>query len=179
MPKAAKLDVITEDLLPGQETAAQTGTGEEQPTPEEELQTSEAGEQPEAVTEAEDVEEPNTTVFEYLKHRFTAEERLKLSEQLSQAVMERSAAEEELQTVKADFKSRITRAEATIADCARKINTGYEMRNVECELVKDFTTNTIRYQRLDTGEIVRERAMTSEERQRTLELVAPPTPQSL
>lgn len=162
MPKAARIGGVTDELPPGQEAGAQTGISEPAPHT------------PDNDDRAGADEETPKTVSEYLKHHFTAEERLKLSEQLSQAVMERSAAEEELQTVKADFKSRITRAEATIADCARKINTGYEMRSVECELVKDFATNTVRYRRLDTGEIVRERAMTAVERQRSLELVSPP-----
>jgi hypothetical protein len=44
------------------------------------------------------------------------------------------------------------------------------MRNVDVEIHKDFDTNTVRTYRTDTNEMIRERAMSAEERQMALEL---------
>jgi hypothetical protein len=196
MAKHSQAKVVTEEVLPiqvvpGNEEEINLPTDEDQfSSAEEHQQESSAPEQlteeqlvahnlaAEAAERAEDLDklqeephEPRKTVTEFLKCRLTRAEKLQLSEEMSQAVVEKNTAEEELQTVKADFKSRITRAETTIADCARKINSGYEMRNVECEVIKDYRTNSVEYMRLDTYEIFRSRAMKQEERQRSLELV--------
>lgn len=51
---------------------------------------------------------------------------------------------------------------------------GYEYRPVECALSADFARAEIKITRMDTGEIVEQRPMTAEERQRELALSTNP-----
>lgn len=48
------------------------------------------------------------------------------------------------------------------------VSSGEEMRDVDCEDCFDYMTAKVSRARLDTGEIVLERPMTSEERQRSM-----------
>lgn len=50
----------------------------------------------------------------------------------------------------------------------RKVRTGREQRTVTCERIFDFSENTVTEVRLDTSEQIGQRAMTYDERQRTL-----------
>jgi hypothetical protein len=76
--------------------------------------------------------------------------------------------EADLKAVKSQFNARIDKLTAERAEADIKINAGWEFRTVECEVIKEFTTNTARTIRLDTNELVRERALTIEERQQSL-----------
>ncbi|MBW1937119.1 MAG: hypothetical protein JRI84_16565, partial [Deltaproteobacteria bacterium] len=58
---------------------------------------------------------------------------------------------------------------------AQKIRQGSEMRLVKCRVEQDFLTNSVKTYRLDTGELVEERAMTAEERQMMLMQETEPT----
>lgn len=53
---------------------------------------------------------------------------------------------------------------------AEKIRSGYEHKDIECKRELDYRLGTVIITRLDTGEIVEERPMDTEERQRKLDL---------
>ena len=76
--------------------------------------------------------------------------------------------EADLTAVKSQFKARIDKFTAERSETDAKINAGWEFRTVECEVIKDYSNTTIRTVRQDTGELVRERTMTIEERQQSL-----------
>ena len=79
-------------------------------------------------------------------------------------------AEDELASVKSQYKARITSAEGRRNEYSSIINAGHQQKTVECHQVKDFTANTITVIRLDTMEVVgTPRAMTALERQRYLD----------
>lgn len=78
-------------------------------------------------------------------------------------------AEDSLAAVKSQFKSRIDAATAKRNEYSAIINAGCEYKPVDCKLIKDYGVNTITVVRLDTGEIVSERAMSMAERQRGLD----------
>lgn len=109
-------------------------------------------------------------IKETLRCQLTAPEKAGLSEIMTQAIMEKEDAEESLKAVKAQFKSEIAAKEASIKTCAQKLNAGFEMRQVDCHLIRDYRDSTIRVIRLDTGKQVSERTMTIDERQRGLGL---------
>lgn len=109
-------------------------------------------------------------IKETLRCQLTAPEKAGLSETMTQAIMEKEDSEESLKAVKAQFKSDIAAQDATIKACAQKLNAGFEMRQVDCHLIRDYRDNTIRVIRLDTMAQVSERTMTMDERQRGLDL---------
>jgi len=123
---------------------------------------------PEPAVEVEDAPAKVETCKEYLKYTFTPDEREALASEMSRNIVDLSSAREELDTIKAQYKSRITALEGEVSGSARKLHAGYEMRNIECRVERDYDAKLIRIYRLDSGDLVREKAMTTEELQRRL-----------
>lgn len=99
-----------------------------------------------------------------LKVIFGEDELKEFSGQLARATEELCAAEEEKKAITAQFKERTESAKMTALALSRKINSGYDMRYVDCELkMDDPRVGEVTIIRLDTGEIVRTRPMTDEE----------------
>ncbi len=107
---------------------------------------------------------------EYLKYVFSLEEKRELADKLALAVMNKDEAEASLKSAQTQIKSKIALHEAELVSFAEKLRSGFEMRNIECEVIKDFEHGIIMITRKDTGEIVTERKMTIEERQKKLPL---------
>ena len=112
------------------------------------------------------------TIKRQLLYKFTGSELKKISQEMAYTVGELDAVEQEKKDTAAAFKDRMEVLSNKIKDAAHKINSGQEQRLIDCEVVKNFDLNVVRVYRLDTGEIVEERAMTTEERQRELDLRA-------
>lgn len=130
----------------------------------------EPGAEPTTLAEAaEQASTETTTIVEILPVPLTDAEHKEISKMMAAANQEIVQAEIELKAVKTQYKSRMESAEARRQEYSDIINAGHRQRQVECHLVKDFTTNTITLIRLDTGEIVRTRTMTTAERQRGLD----------
>jgi hypothetical protein len=110
-----------------------------------------------------------------VRHPFTPQETGDLAQEMAQAVARLDELEAEFGEVKAAFKEKMAKAKKTVKSCAAKIRQGFEMRLVECRMEKEFATNAVRLYRLDTAELVEERAMTVEERQRSLHVAEPPS----
>ncbi len=66
------------------------------------------------------------------------------------------------------WKDRIRGIEARAADLATKAHAGEEARSVECNEVFDYRLGEVRVERVDTGEKLETRPMTTEERQPSL-----------
>jgi hypothetical protein len=113
-----------------------------------------------------DVKTRNTT--ENLKCILTDDEIRRYGIAQARANAEIARAEEELQSVKSQYKSRIDAAAATRNDMAQRINNGYEFRPVECIERWDYDSNVIGVMRTDTYETVSRRTMTRDEMQRKL-----------
>jgi len=107
---------------------------------------------------------------EFLKYYFTVAERAEASDFMAQAYLRRQVLEEELTQVKAQYKSDITKLETEISDNARKLNSGYEMRNTDCYAFMDYDNKQVIIRRADTGEVVKVREMTTSELQMKLPL---------
>jgi hypothetical protein len=97
--------------------------------------------------------------------KFTDEEKRDFARELAQAIGDREGSESEKKRVDAQLKADIERHTETAADRARKLRVGHEYRDVECEDQFDYNDLIVRTIRLDTGERVGERVMTTDERQ--------------
>ena len=104
-------------------------------------------------------------ITQHLKVTLTDEQKKGYSEEIAQAVEEVAEGQNELKFVSTEIKARIQTSEAKLKELANKIRAGYEMKPVECLQTMDFSNGTVKIVRLDTDEIVLERAMTVEERQ--------------
>jgi hypothetical protein len=102
---------------------------------------------------------------EYVKYFFTEEERRDLATELAQKVSDQQIAEDEKKAIMSDLKSKIDSLAAQSNSLATRLNSGYEMRHIKCEVIKDFKNGRVQHMRTDTGEIVRDRKMTDEDRQ--------------
>ena len=107
-------------------------------------------------------------IKEYLKCHLTEKEKTELSAKIAKAISDRTSAEAKLKEVSASIKAQIAQLDAEISEKALQINNGYEYRNVECRMDKDYRLGSVTITRLDTGEVIRERPMTAEERQMEL-----------
>ena len=107
-------------------------------------------------------------IKEYLKCQLTEKEKTELSAKIAKAISDRASAEAKLKEVSASIKAQIAQLDAEISEKALQINNGYEYRNVECRMDKDYRLGSVTITRLDTGEVIRERPMTAEERQMEL-----------
>lgn len=108
-------------------------------------------------------------VSEFLKYEFTEEETRQKSKQLALAVQQQTTAQEEQKAAAAQFKERIEGCASQIGRLSREINTGWEMRTIECDVFFHVPTQGMkRIMRPDTGEIVREEPMLSHELQEEL-----------
>ena len=107
-------------------------------------------------------------IKEYLKCQLTEKEKTELSAKIAKAISDRASAEAKLKEVGASIKAQIAQLDAEISEKALQINNGYEYRNVECRMDKDYRLGSVTITRLDTGEVIRERPMTAEERQMEL-----------
>ena len=113
-----------------------------------------------------DVKTRNT--MESLKCILTDDEIRRYGIAQARANAEIARAEEELQSVKSQYKFRIDAAAATRNDMAQRINNGYEFRQVECTERWDYGSNVITVFRTDTWETVSRRTITRDEMQRKL-----------
>jgi len=109
-------------------------------------------------------------ITEYLKCPLTDQELKREAEKMANAFSKLSELEGTLKSAKKQIESEIAKVEADLSLAVEKYRSTFEMRNVECEVEKNFQTNTVTVIRLDTLEIIRERALTGEERQLMLDL---------
>lgn len=108
-------------------------------------------------------------ITKYLKYEFTETEMKEMSANMARATIENRNAADELKAVQAQFKSRIESAKNQADELARKIDQGYEYRNTECRVERDFAAVKVRVYRTDTGEMIESRDMTAKERQLRLD----------
>lgn len=109
-------------------------------------------------------------ITEALKYTFTPNELVDLAREQARELNKKSFLEDELDQIKQDFKSKLTRCEANVSDCTRRISAGYEMRSVRCLVLKFRPEHDKAIViRTDSGEVLRVRKLSSEEKQLTLD----------
>lgn len=103
---------------------------------------------------------------EYVKYQFTKDERNEMSLEAVREIQEREQAENDLKSIKSQFKSKIDGLSARILELTNKVNNGWEMRNVKCRLSFDYYDRKVRFYAIEgpSGEgPVKERRMTLDE----------------
>lgn len=114
------------------------------------------------------------TTEELLRYTFSPEEKQILSDKLALACQEKYTAEEEKKSAMAGFNKRINEEAANMNHLSRLVNNGWEMRGIACRVEYNCpVAGTKRITRTDTGELVREVAMTGSEYQDTILFVDP------
>lgn len=103
----------------------------------------------------------------YLRCVLTEDERRQIASDMAQAVCIKDALDNEMASIKAQFNAKVKEAEAKISGSAEKIRAGYEMREVDVEVVIDHEEGYVTETRTDTGEIITSRKLTPAERQMT------------
>ena len=109
-------------------------------------------------------------VFERAKWKFTDEENAELARTVTQKVKEIETLEDEKKSATAQMNADIKRAKLDCATAAQKHRDGWEFRDTECRVEKDYDTKVVRYIRIDEGTVVRQRKMYPEELQEKLDL---------
>jgi len=117
-----------------------------------------------AKTKAEDAVK-TTHETRNLKCKLTKEELEVAADTLARKLDEADAAEDEKKSVAEEYKSRVTALEAEAKVQRHLVRNKYTFRNVDCQLVLNFTTGTAVCNRLDTGETVEARPLNHEEKQ--------------
>lgn len=111
---------------------------------------------------------------EFLQYDFTKEELEEFSKELARQTIERSRLEQQKKEVDSQLKSQIEAANSQIALLAANISTGHMSRMIDCGILwHNPRQGRATICRIDTGEVVRERAMSYEEMQDRLPFEPP------
>ena len=105
------------------------------------------------------------TSDEFIKYVFNEDEKRDIAKNMATSVTMLQTAEDNLKAVKSQFKSEIDGYQAGINSAAQKLNNGYEMKTMECNVEYDHARQLVYFTRPDTLERVKERKMTSDEQQ--------------
>lgn len=105
------------------------------------------------------------SVYLQLPVALTQKELVTAAQTLTDALSRLDEIEEERKECLAGYKSQMAELTATAADLRTKVATGRADATVECERTYDYARGVVTTRRLDTGERVAERAMSTDEKQ--------------
>lgn len=80
-----------------------------------------------------------------IKYEFSKTEKADIATEMAQKVAELSELEDEKKAAMSSFKSRIDLVTAEVNNAANKLNTGYEYRNVQCLVERDYRAGKIHF----------------------------------
>lgn len=107
------------------------------------------------------------------KYEFDESELSNVARKLADKTQEADEVERQKKSAMATFKEKSEAIGSEIATAARLYKDGYEMRNIECVVERDFETGEVRYIRTDNGLVAHTSKMTMAERQRRIESMLP------
>lgn len=108
-----------------------------------------------------------------LRCELTKEELDELAGRLAEEQLELQELEEQKKAVTKDFAGKIEAVQARIRSGSNTFRQRWEMREVECVEVKNFLSGECYSTRLDTGEVLKRRKLTSAELERELPIEVP------
>jgi hypothetical protein len=114
------------------------------------------------------MESKRIAVREHLKCVLTETEIKAAGAQLARSYSEITDLEDQKKSSASNFKARIDISTAQASILARKIQNGYEFRDIDCEEVWNWDEKTVDVVRLDTFEVMKSRIMTAGELQQGL-----------
>ncbi len=100
-------------------------------------------------------------------------ERRAKGQEIARAIEEISTLEEEKKAATRDLNEQIKTARKHVAELARHLREGSELRIIDCREDPEYRTGTMRIVRSDNGEVVEVRALKPSERQAPLFEVKP------
>ena len=106
---------------------------------------------------------------EFIKYIFTEEEKREIAGEMAQKIVNLQQTEDDLKAIKSDYKSQMDGIQAGINSAATKMTSGYEMRSMKCQVLPNYEKKVWEYIRVDTGELVKEKRMTSNDLQMEFE----------
>lgn len=106
---------------------------------------------------------------EFIKYIFTESELKEIASEMAQKIVNLQQTEDDLKAIKSDYKSQIDGIQAGINSAATKMTSGYEMRSIKCQVIPNYEKKIWEYIRVDTGELVKEKRMTSNDLQMEFE----------
>jgi hypothetical protein len=109
-----------------------------------------------------------STTTRQLPVRLTDDELLVFGKKLVKSMRESATAEGARKSENDKRKAAIEKIEEETQRIAGVVQSGEEVRDVTCEVTKNFDSRTVTVTRTDTGEFVEERIMTEAERQESL-----------
>lgn len=101
----------------------------------------------------------------------TDEEILKYGRDCARAQSDRDRIISEAKSVAKDYAAQVSEQDAIIAKLSPRINSGKETRDVVCYQVLNWNTGRVIVSRSDTGEVIEDRPMREEEKQREMAIV--------
>lgn len=101
------------------------------------------------------------------KYFFTEEEKKTLSNQLANKQIDMRILEDEKKSVMSQYKDRIDRIKWDIARYSRNIVDGYEIRDFDCVVEKDYDAHLKRYVDERTGAIIAEKPLDPQDYQQS------------
>ena len=102
---------------------------------------------------------------EFLRYHFTEDEKKDLAQSMAQSIIKARELEEKKKAVTSQFASDINQETAKANSAAQRIESGFEMRTIDCDEHYIYGPNVVRTIRRDSGEEVKERTMTNGELQ--------------
>lgn len=112
----------------------------------------------------------NTPVSFMAKHTFTQEEKNQKTEQMLQAMRQKEEIEAEFKTSKSNYKSKIDSKDAEIKLTANLLNAGFEDRNYQCILTKNFDEGRREYFEVGSGKLIGTEPLTAADYQMQLQM---------
>lgn len=76
------------------------------------------------------------------KHEYSDAEINERASTLAQLEIDRQLLEDQKKNVNSEFKGKIEEKETQISKVAREINSGFEMKNETCQVIRDFNANS-------------------------------------
>ena len=111
---------------------------------------------------------------ENLQYKFNQAELLTIGKELGEMQIQLRQLDDDRKKAADEWKSRISAAESGIASMSNKVTSGYEYRDIDCEVVLNEPPGKKTCTRLDTMQVIWCRELSPEEKQRTLSLEEDP-----
>lgn len=94
------------------------------------------------------------TVLTKGKYEFNDSEKQRMGEELALKYKDKASINDQKQSVMSQFKDLLDRVELNINTLSRNINDGYELRDFECTLEKDFDAHLKNFRCIRSKKII-------------------------
>lgn len=105
-----------------------------------------------------EIKKAKTTIIQG-KYFFKEDEKQDLAKSLANKQIDKQLVEDERKSIMSTYKDRSDRFSLDINRLSRNIVDGYEMRDFECTIVKDFEAKVKRYVDIHTKRVIDERQL--------------------